>query len=93
MFIGFNVTFFPMHLTGLLGMPRRVWTYPSGLGWDLLNLISTIGAFILAAGVLIFVVDLARNFRSGTRARRTRGAPARWNGCRTMSTRRAASRR
>lgn len=65
MFIGFNVTFFPMHLAGLMGMPRRVWTYPSVLGWDLLNMISTVGAFILAAGVLIFVIDVARRFRPG----------------------------
>ena len=65
MFIGFNVTFFPMHLTGLSGMPRRVWTYPSALEWDSLNTISTIGAFMLAAGVLVFVIDLAIRFRPG----------------------------
>lgn len=63
MFIGFNVAFFPMHLTGLLGMPRRVWTYPRALGWDSLNFVSTIGAFVLAAGVLLFVVDLVVRFR------------------------------
>jgi cytochrome c oxidase subunit I+III len=63
MFVGFNVTFFPMHLTGLLGMPRRVYTYHDYLGWDWLNLISTIGAFTIAAGVLVFLIDLARNFR------------------------------
>ena len=65
MFIGFNVTFFPMHITGLAGMPRRVWTYPSNLGWDVLNMISTVGAFTIAAGVLVFVIDLIRNFRIG----------------------------
>jgi cytochrome c oxidase subunit I+III len=64
-FVGFNVTFFPMHLTGLLGMPRRVWTYSSEMGWDTLNLISTVGAYLLAAGVLLFVVDLVRCFRPG----------------------------
>jgi cytochrome c oxidase subunit I+III len=63
MFTGFNVAFFPMHITGLAGMPRRVWTYPADLGWDTLNLVSTVGAFVLAAGVLVFLVDLARNFR------------------------------
>ena len=63
MFIGFNVAFFPMHITGLAGMPRRVHTYPSGLGWELLNLISTIGAFMIAAGVLLFLFDVARRFR------------------------------
>jgi cytochrome c oxidase subunit I+III len=65
MFVGFNVSFLPMHLTGLLGMPRRVWTYPAGMGWDTLNMVSTIGAFTIAAGVLVFVVDLLLNFRPG----------------------------
>ncbi len=63
MFIGFNVAFFPMHISGLMGMPRRVYTYPSGLGWEPLNLISTAGAFVLAAGVLVFLVDLLKNLR------------------------------
>jgi cytochrome c oxidase subunit I+III len=52
-----------MHITGLLGMPRRVWTYPAELGWEWLNLCSTAGAYLLAGGVLVFLVDLARNFR------------------------------
>lgn len=65
MFIGFNVAFFPMHIAGLLGMPRRVYTYPEGLGWDVLNLISTIGAFLLAAGILIFIANLAYSLRRG----------------------------
>jgi len=60
MFGGFNVAFFPMHISGLLGMPRRVYTYPTGLGWDWLNLISTVGAFVLALGVLVVLVDMAR---------------------------------
>jgi cytochrome c oxidase subunit 1/cytochrome c oxidase subunit I+III len=59
-FTGFHVTFMPMHLTGLLGMPRRVFTYPSGLGWDWLNLISSIGAFVVAAGFVVFIYDLFR---------------------------------
>jgi len=59
-FCGFNLTFLPMHLTGLWGMPRRVYTYPSGLGWDTLNLISTTGAFAIAAGFAVFVWDLIR---------------------------------
>ncbi|NYT44562.1 cbb3-type cytochrome c oxidase subunit I [Alcaligenaceae bacterium] len=63
MFIGFNVSFFPMHFTGLAGMPRRVYTYADSYGWGLLNLVSTIGAYMIAAGVLVFLVDLARNFR------------------------------
>ncbi len=59
-FIGFNATFLPMHLTGLKGMPRRVFTYPSGLGWDTLNLISTLASFVIAAGFAVFVWDLLR---------------------------------
>ena len=63
MFIGFNVAFFPMHITGLMGMPRRVYTYPAVTEWGVLNMISTLGAFLFAAGVLVFLVDLARNLR------------------------------
>lgn len=59
-FVGFNICFLPMHLTGLLGMPRRVWTYPGDLGWNWLNLISTVGAFVLASGIFIFAWDLIR---------------------------------
>jgi cytochrome c oxidase subunit I+III len=60
MFAGFNITFLPMHLTGLRGMARRVFTYPPGLGFEWLNLASTIGAFILASGVAVFVWDVFR---------------------------------
>lgn len=59
-FVGFNVAFLPMHLAGLRGMPRRVATYPPGLGLDLLNLTSTVGAFVLAAGVGVVFWDLVR---------------------------------
>jgi cytochrome c oxidase subunit I+III len=59
-FTGFNVAFLPMHLTGLRGMPRRVFTYPAGMGVDALNLTSTIGAFILAVGVAVVFWDLVR---------------------------------
>jgi cytochrome c oxidase subunit I+III len=62
-FIGFNTAFLPMHITGLIGMPRRVYTYPAELPWAALNMISSIGAFIVAAGVLIFLFDLAKNLR------------------------------
>lgn len=62
-FAGFNIAFLPMHLTGLIGMPRRVYTYPAGMGWDMLNLVSTLGAFLLAAGILVFLIDLARHLR------------------------------
>ena len=58
--IGFNVTFLPMHWTGLRGMPRRVFTYPADMGFDALNLVSTLGAFLLAAGFLVVVWDIVR---------------------------------
>jgi len=63
MFVGMNIAFMPMHLAGLMGMPRRVYTYLPGSGWELPSLISTIGAFMLGLGVLLFVIDLFRNFR------------------------------
>ena len=63
MFTGFHVAFFPMHITGLAGMPRRVHTYAAASGWDVLNMVSTAGAFMIAAGVALFVFDLARRFR------------------------------
>ena len=63
--IGFNVTFFPMHFLGLLGMPRRVATYPSNLGLDFWNFVSTMGVFILAAGILVFIWNLKVSLRSG----------------------------
>ncbi len=63
MFIGFNVAFFPMHFTGLAGMPRRVYTYAESQGLGPLNMVSTVGAYLIAAGVLVFLVDVARNFR------------------------------
>jgi cytochrome c oxidase subunit I+III len=62
-FVGFNVAFFPMHIMGLAGMPRRVHTYAGGMGLDALNMVSTVGAFMIAAGVLVFLVDVARRFR------------------------------
>src|SRR6185503_7980568 len=56
-FVGFNVTFFPMHILGLHGMPRRVYTYPAGLGWDTLNLIASLGAAAIAASVIVFLAN------------------------------------
>lgn len=67
MMIGFNVTFLPMHLTGLLGMPRRVYTFPEGLSVASLNMISSAGAMLLGFSFLIFVWDVLRP-RSGTAA-------------------------
>nr|WP_314444275.1 cbb3-type cytochrome c oxidase subunit I [uncultured Sphingomonas sp.] len=62
-FTGMHLTFLPMHLTGLMGMPRRVYTYLPENNWEWTNLISTAGAFTMGAGVVLFLVDLARNFR------------------------------
>lgn len=64
-FIGFNLTFFLQHLLGLMGMPRRVWTYPDRPWWGLLNLISTIGAVILAISVLVFLWNVVESVRHG----------------------------
>jgi cytochrome c oxidase subunit I+III len=60
MFAGFNAAFFPMHLIGLRGLPRRVFTYPADSGFDTLNLVSTAGAFVLAGGLAIFLWDVVR---------------------------------
>jgi cytochrome c oxidase subunit I len=68
MFIGFNVAFLPMHLTGLLGMPRRVYTYSEGMGWDTLNMITSIGSFVFAVGVLLFFINVFRSLRTGAAA-------------------------
>jgi cytochrome c oxidase subunit I+III len=68
MFIGFNLAFLPMHLTGLYGMPRRVYTYAAGQGWDTLNLITSIGSFVLALGVLLFIINVWKSLRSGALA-------------------------
>lgn len=64
-FIGFHVAFFPMHITGFFGMPRRVYTYLPGLGWDGLNMLSTIGAFVLGVGFLLFFINVFLNWRAG----------------------------
>ncbi|GAB3389286.1 cytochrome c oxidase subunit I [Azotobacter armeniacus] len=67
-FLGFNATFLVMHWTGLLGMPRRVYTYQAGLGWDLPNLISSMGSFVMAMGVAMVLLDIGLHFRFGRRA-------------------------
>jgi cytochrome c oxidase subunit I+III len=69
-FIGFNATFLIMHLTGLLGMPRRVYTYGADAGWDLFNLVSSVGGFILSAGFALFILDMVLHWRYGDRATR-----------------------
>jgi cytochrome c oxidase subunit 1/cytochrome c oxidase subunit I+III len=67
-FAGTMLTFFPMHIVGLLGMPRRTYTYPPGLGWAALNLVETVGSYLLASGLLLMVANLAIS--------RFRGPPA-----------------
>lgn len=67
-FIGFNTTFLIMHATGLMGMPRRVYTYDSGLGWDWFNLISSVGGFILVIGFAVIILDVILHFRFGSKA-------------------------
>ncbi|WP_288426469.1 cytochrome c oxidase subunit I [uncultured Agrobacterium sp.] len=69
-FIGFNLTFFMMHLTGLLGMPRRMDSYPEGSPWEWLNLMSSVGSFIMAMGFVLAAVDLFLVFRFGKPFRR-----------------------
>ena len=65
MFIGFGVGFFPMHTLGLLGMPRRIYTYAAGLGWEWQNMWVTIGAFVFALGVAVFIANFFWSLRSG----------------------------
>jgi cytochrome c oxidase subunit I len=67
-FVSFQVTFFPMHIVGIAGMPRRVYTYPRGMGWDTLNLISSVGAFVFAASVMLFVLNALLSLRKGAPA-------------------------
>jgi len=67
-FIGFNVAFLPMHWTGFRGMPRRVYTYLPGLGWSDLNLVSTVGAWIMGAGFVMFVANVGVSLLVGRRA-------------------------
>jgi heme/copper-type cytochrome/quinol oxidase subunit 1 len=65
MFIGFNLAFLPMHLTGLLGMPRRVYTYADHMGWNSLNMITSLGSFVFALGVLLLIVNLFKSLKGG----------------------------
>ncbi|MGI8575924.1 MAG: cytochrome c oxidase subunit I [Egibacteraceae bacterium] len=57
-FVGFNVTFGPMHIVGLRGMPRRIDTYDTGFGWEISNVIETVGAFIIALATLVFMINV-----------------------------------
>ena len=65
LFVGVNVAFFPMHISGLMGMPRRIYTYDAELGWGIYNLISTIGVFVIVPGIAVFVWNVFRSYRKG----------------------------
>jgi cytochrome c oxidase subunit I len=75
MLIGFNLTFFPMHILGLNGMPRRVYTYPEGLGFEALNRLETIGSLILGFSFVVFILNIITTWRKPANAP---GDP--WNG-------------
>jgi cytochrome c oxidase subunit 1 len=66
--VGFNVTFLPMHWLGMMGMPRRIYTYPADRGWDFWNLVASIGVVFQAAAILVFVVNVVLALRRGERA-------------------------
>ena len=68
LFVGMNITFFPMHFLGLDGMPRRTYTYSSEMGWDLWNLVATLGVFFIIAAVLLFLHNVTRSWRKGEKA-------------------------
>jgi cytochrome c oxidase subunit 1/cytochrome c oxidase subunit I+III len=68
MFVGFNVAFFPMHILGFLGMPRRVYTYDAGLGWDGLNMVVTIASFVFGLGALLTLFNFLWSQRHGESA-------------------------
>src|SRR6185312_10382745 len=74
-FVGTNLLFFPMHIVGLLGMPRRQYTYPDGLGWGAYNLAETIGGFLTAAGILLLLGNLLVSWFRGEQA-----GPDPWHG-------------
>jgi cytochrome c oxidase subunit 1/cytochrome c oxidase subunit I+III len=63
--VGFNLTFFVQHFLGILGMPRRVYTYPDLPGWGALNMVSTVGAFVMGVSVVVFAINMAASLRRG----------------------------
>ncbi|MEX2226357.1 MAG: cytochrome c oxidase subunit I [Dehalococcoidia bacterium] len=75
MFIGFNLTFQPMMILGLMGMPRRISSYPEDYGWDLWNMIATLGAFTIALGILVFLINFIMSIRNGEES-----GPDPWDG-------------
>ena len=67
-FLGFQLAFFPMHFAGIMGMPRRVYTYPAGMGLEIPNLLSSIGGLVVATAVLLFVINMVRSLKRGPAA-------------------------
>jgi len=67
-FLGFQLAFFPMHIAGINGMPRRVYSYPAGMGLELPNLLSSIGSMVVAVAVLLFVINMVVSLRGGLKA-------------------------
>ncbi|MBV8193438.1 MAG: cbb3-type cytochrome c oxidase subunit I [Alphaproteobacteria bacterium] len=65
MFAGFNLGFFPMHIAGLLGMPRRIYTFPDGVGWNIVNLITTLGAYLFAIGFVVLLANVLLSRKHG----------------------------
>jgi cytochrome c oxidase subunit 1 len=65
LFVGFNLTFFPMHLLGLRGMTRRIYTYPAEVGWDTGNALATVGAMIILIGGIVFILNAVHSLRHG----------------------------
>lgn len=63
MFVGMNLTFFPMHFLGLAGMPRRIYTYDADLGWDTWNLVATLGSYTIAVSILFFIANVIKTMR------------------------------
>jgi len=68
MFVGFNLGFFPMHLLGLMGMPRRIYTYGPEMGWGPMNLIVSLGSLLFAVGVLLLLINVVISLRRGQAA-------------------------
>jgi cytochrome c oxidase subunit 1 len=68
MFVGFNLAFAPMHILGLQGMPRRIYTYPDGYGFNFWNMVSTIGAFVIALSIAVFIFNVVRSRTKGEEA-------------------------
>ena len=80
MVIGFNLTFGPMHILGLQGMPRRMQTYDDAMGFNLWNMVATWGSFILAVGVILFLVNIAKSHLAWRAANRPNVGPDPWDG-------------